>query len=317
MRYKKYIQVLVPLFISFLCIYLVYKNIDFNLFFSELSETNYILILIASFLLCFTVFIRALRWKIILNKDISIYNLFKVQMIGYFANNILFFRIGEVLKSYTLGKKENISKSYILGTVVFERFLDMLILFLMILVCMIISPIMNIGDISLFKILLVVFGILGLFLIMFFSLSKVSVPFKFVEQFISNFVLAYQSLGLKQFIYSILLGIVIWIIYWVNVDLVFKAFGNKVEIHISLIILIVASLIVSVPSLPGGIGTFHLGVNLTLLSLGVINSESVLPFVTVLHGYGYIVLTLIGLYYFVIDKDLGISHLIEFDKIKN
>mgnify|MGYP001174557937 CR=1 FL=1 len=229
----------------------------------------------------------------------------------------LFFRIGEVLKSYVLGKKENISKSYVLGTVVFERFLDMLILFLMILVCMVISPIMNIGDISLFKLLLIVLGVLGVFLVIFFSLSKFAIPFKFVEQFIANFVLAYENLGLKQFIYSILLGVAIWIIYWINVDLVFKAFGSKVEIHISLIILIVASLIVSVPSLPGGIGTFHLGVNLTLLSLGVINDASVLPFVTILHGYGYIVLTLIGLYYFVIDKDLGISHLIEFDKIKN
>ena len=114
-----------------------------------------------------------------------------------------------------------------------------------------------------------------------------------------------------------MLGIAIWIIYWINVDLVFKAFGNNVEAHISLIILIVPSQIVSVPSHPGGIGTFHLGVNLTLLSLGVINDTSVLPFVTILHGYGYIVLTLVGLYYFVMDRDLGITHLIEFDKIKN
>ena len=177
MKYKKYIQVAIPLLISLLCIYLVYKNIDFNLFFSELSKTNYTFILIASLLLCITVFIRAFRWRIILNKDISTYGLFKVQMIGYFANNILFFRIGEVLKSYVLGKKENISKSYVLGTVIFERFLDMLILFLMILVCMVISPIMNIGDISLFKLLLIVLGVLGVFLVIFFSLSKFTIPF--------------------------------------------------------------------------------------------------------------------------------------------
>ena len=50
-------------------------------------------------------------------------------MIGYFANNILFFRVGELLRSYVLGKKQNISKSYVFGTVIFERFLDMVILF--------------------------------------------------------------------------------------------------------------------------------------------------------------------------------------------
>ena len=133
MNYKKYIQVIIPLLISFICIYLVYKNIDFNLFFNELSKTNYIYILTASLLLYLTVFIRAIRWKVILNKDISTYSLFKVQMIGYFVNNILFFRIGEILKSYVLGKKQNISKSYVFGTVIFERFLDMVILFFMIL----------------------------------------------------------------------------------------------------------------------------------------------------------------------------------------
>ena len=132
--------------------------------------------------------------------------------------------------------------------------------------------------------MLIVLGVIGVFLVVFLSLSKFSISVKFINQFISNFVLAYESLGLKQLIYSIVLGMIIWIIYWINVDLVFKAFGNQVDIHISLIILIVASLIVSIPSLPGGIGTFHLGVNLTLVSLGVINESSVLPFVTILHG---------------------------------
>ena len=313
MKIKKYIHIIIPTIISFFCIYLVYRNIDFKLFFLELFNTNYRYVLIASFLLVLTVFIRSIRWKILLNKDILIYDLFKTQMIGYFANNVLFLRLGEVLKSYLLGEKERISKSYVFGTVIVERFLDMLMLLLMIFIYIAIVPSTMDGELSVLKILLIVSVILGVFLLLLLNVSKFpTFSIKIIEDFISNFSLAYKNLSLKQVIYSNFLGIINWIIYWICVDLIFKAFQVSVNIDISLLILIIASLIASIPSLPGAIGTFHLGVNLTLSSLNVIESSSLLPFITILHGYGYIVLTLIGLHYFIVDKKLGIKHLISF-----
>ena len=305
---------IISLLISFGCIYFVYKKIDFNLFFDTLSNVNYLYILIASILLYITIWIRALRWNIILDKKFKLYDLFKIQMVGYFANYTLPLRVGELLKSVLLGKKSSISKSYVFGTIVIERFLDMFMLFLMILVALFISPIGATGDIPIYWYLLIVFIILCLFLFLFNFLKIIQVSF--LKDLISNFILAYEKLNFNQFIYSSLLGIIIWIIYWINVDMIFKAFGAHVYWYQSLLILIVSSIALSIPLLPGALGTFHLAVTLTLSSLFIIDENLILPFVTILHGYGYLLLTIIGLYYFILDKDIGIKQLIDIKRMK-
>ena len=315
MKYlQKTIVPIISVIISFVCIYFAYRKIDFNLFFQTLSKANYLYIILASILLYITIWIRALRWNIILDKEFVLYNLFKIQMIGYFANYTLPLRVGELLKSVLLGSRNNISKSYIFGTIVIERFLDMFILLLMISIALLISPIGYINEVPMYWYLLIVFIILCLF-IMLFKILKI-IRNRFLKNLISNFILAYEKLSFNQFLYSNLLGIVIWVIYWINVDLIFKAFGANVEWYASLLILIISSITLSIPSLPGALGTFHLAVTLTLSSLSIVDEKLILPFVTILHGYGYLLLTIIGFYYFIIDKDTGIKQLIDINKVK-
>ena len=315
MKYsQKQIIPIISIIISLICIYFAYKRIDLSTFLDTLIKVDYSYILIASILLYVTIWIRALRWNIILDKNFNLYNLFKIQMIGYFANYTLPLRVGELLKSVLLGEKSNISKSYVFGTIVIERFLDMFLLFLMILVALLISPISSIGDTSLYRYLLVVSIVLCLFFLLFKILKVVQV--KFLQDLISNFILAYEKMNFKQFIYSNLLGIIIWIIYWINVDIIFQAFGVNVDWYQSLLVLIVSSLTLSIPSLPGALGTFHLAVKLTLSSLSIIDENLILPFVTILHGYGYLLLTILGFYYFMLDKDVGINQLTNMNKIK-
>ena len=127
-----------------------------------------------------------------------------------------------------------------------------------------------------------------------------------IKPFLDKFILTYKNLRFNQFLYLSLYGAIIWFIYWINVVLIFKAFNISAELYQSLLVLIVASIINSVPSLPGAIGTFHLGVELILRTFNIANDElSIYPFVTVLHLYGYISLTVAGLYYFIIDKNIG------------
>ncbi|MAV64336.1 MAG: hypothetical protein CBD97_01200 [Pelagibacteraceae bacterium TMED237] len=310
---KKYIS-LISVTISFFCIYIVYKKINFAIFFRELSEVNYWYVFMCSFLLYVTVWIRALRWKIILSEEFNIYSLFKLQMIGYFANYTLPFRLGELVRAFLLGDKENISKSYILGTVVVERFLDMCMLFLMIILTLFVAPAWFTSNVNIYSYLFVVVCFLVGFVLIFKGLRFLN--FQSIKGFTSSFVLAYHRLDIKKTIYLNFLGIFIWFIYWVNVDLMFQAFGVNVYWYQSLIVLIVSSLVLSIPSLPGGLGTFHLAVQLTLVSLNIMSEGLILPYITILHGYGYLLLTVSGFYYFIVDKDIGIKQLIDLNKIK-
>ncbi len=79
-------------------------------------------------------FIRALRWKMLitpLGHQPGIVNIFLSVIIGFFFN-LLFPRLGEVMKCSLLGKHEKIPVDKLIGTMVAERLIDLLCLILVI-----------------------------------------------------------------------------------------------------------------------------------------------------------------------------------------
>ena len=47
-------------------------------------------------------------------------------MIGYFGNGVLVFRLGELLKAYSISRNSDIKTTNLIGTVILERSLDLL-----------------------------------------------------------------------------------------------------------------------------------------------------------------------------------------------
>jgi len=72
------------------------------------------------------VWVRTWRWHYMLRpiKSISLSRLFPIVTIGYMGNNIYPVRAGEVLRSYVLKRREDVSISASLATVVVERLFD-------------------------------------------------------------------------------------------------------------------------------------------------------------------------------------------------
>ena len=71
----------------------------------------------------------------------------------------------------------------------------------------------------------------------------------------------------------------------------------------SLLLLIVSTLFMSIPSGPGMIGTFHLGVKYVMIDLFSQSYNYTIgdatSFAIILHAYGYISYTILGAIYFV------------------
>ena len=79
-------------------------------------------------------YIRAIRWKMLikpLGKSPGTLNVFLAVLTGFFFN-LLFPRLGEVMKCTLLGKYEKIPVDNLIGTMVAERVLDLICLFLVI-----------------------------------------------------------------------------------------------------------------------------------------------------------------------------------------
>lgn len=96
----------------------------------SLLNARYWVILPVLLLLLLSHYVRALRWKILmepLGYTPSIFNTFAVVMIGYLVNAGVP-RLGEVVKCTLLAKYENLRADRVVGTIVVERIVDLLCL---------------------------------------------------------------------------------------------------------------------------------------------------------------------------------------------
>ena len=126
---------LISLLVVFICLFIFINNSKGDINISNFSKDIYngwSYVILASCLLIISVYIRALRWRYLFQSNISakVQDLFSAQLIGYFVNNILPIRIGDFSKSYIISKKTESNTSYILGSIIMERFLDTLMLFI-------------------------------------------------------------------------------------------------------------------------------------------------------------------------------------------
>ena len=121
----------IGLAVSVLFLGLLFWQIDLSEMVTHLREANYVYLLpgVAVYFAVAVVF-RTVRWRLLLApmKRIGTGRLFPVVVVGYMANNILPVRMGEIVRSYYLGQREDVSKSAALATVAVERIMDGVVL---------------------------------------------------------------------------------------------------------------------------------------------------------------------------------------------
>jgi len=116
--------------ISVVFIYFAFRDIDYEEFSSAIAGADYVWILPAITAMIVSFWLRGYRWKYILKpvQEVSVRSAFSATMIGYMANNILPFRIGDIVRLVTISKYSGIKKAAALGSVFIERLLDLVML---------------------------------------------------------------------------------------------------------------------------------------------------------------------------------------------
>lgn len=124
------ISLILGLVISFLTLYLAFRNVPFNDLVIYFKSIDYIWIPPAVAVIMISFVLRVYRWKVILESavKISFWQAFHPLMIGFMINCILPGRVGEVARPAILQKKENILFSTGLATVAAERVFDIIML---------------------------------------------------------------------------------------------------------------------------------------------------------------------------------------------
>jgi len=295
---NKLLKFFLGLIISSLFLYYSIQKFDFNDFKIMIINSDFKLVALSSFILIFSVYLRALRWQILLDFKLSNNFLYKAQLIGYFGNNILPLRLGEFLKSYIVGEKYNVSKSIIFGSIILERILDMFIVGFFILLIFFINAnlLLSINQLLLYGLLFIGFiGLMGVFI----AFKKISFKINNSNKIFLLFNDVYKgfsNLNNKNFIYALLYSMLIWFLYLLQVYLMQSAFNLNLTLNQSLILLVISTAAISIPALPGNFGTFEGSV---VYSLSLFNIIDNFGFAFILHAISFIPYTILGLFYFV------------------
>ena len=135
-------KVIIGVVISFAGIYWAFKDFDFFYFKQSIQQIDLVYFLLATIFLWGSVWLRGIRWKWLFNDSASpsVASLYRAELIGYFGNNVLPLRLGEILRAYIVGKENNLPKSFVFGTVVLERLMDMFALIFFGIILLILYP---------------------------------------------------------------------------------------------------------------------------------------------------------------------------------
>ncbi len=123
------------LLVGIFLLYIVFKDVDFEVMWKEIKGAHFGWIGISIFCGFIAMASRAYRWKLVLEPlgfKPRFSNCFYSVAIGYFAN-IGVPRMGELVRCTILNQTDDIPVNKLFGTVIIERVIDVIILFLLIL----------------------------------------------------------------------------------------------------------------------------------------------------------------------------------------
>ncbi|HYM81462.1 MAG TPA: lysylphosphatidylglycerol synthase transmembrane domain-containing protein [Candidatus Limnocylindria bacterium] len=123
-------KLLIGIAVSAFCVWLSMRDVDPRAVWIALGQANYLGFVALMITTLAGFWVRAVRWRSLIAapKPLPLDSLFAATMIGFMANNVLPFRLGEFVRPWALSRRERMSKSTLLATVVVERAVDMLTL---------------------------------------------------------------------------------------------------------------------------------------------------------------------------------------------
>ena len=302
----------ISIIISLVFVILIFYKVDFNKTKEALRTANYMYLPLAVALSLVTNIFRTYRWKYVINpiKKISTQSLFSGVAIGYMANNLLPARLGEFVRAYIMGKKEGISKSSTLATIVLERIFDGLaLLFFLGIISLLFSLPLWIKQAGIaagafflflfaFLILLMMKKAQGIQLVKrflgLFSSKLANEAGRLLNLFLTGLVVINHK---RNLLIVFLFSIIVWLVEAMTYYIISVSFGINLPVYVSLLVVVIVNIGILIPSAPGYIGAFEF---FCISSLAIFSVEQsvALSFAIVLHAVLFIPITAIGIFYF-------------------
>lgn len=317
---KHWGKTLVGVAVTVFLLWIVLRGEDFGQIWAQIRQGNLWLLLAAVAVATFGFFIRALRWRVLLapvDPDTGLHNRFAAVSIGFMGNNVLPARVGEFARAYAFSRLEPVSASAAFGSLVVERFLDGVVLLLMLVVPVLTPGFPRAGVLSQgFGAAALKGGALLVGIVMLSLIVMAVWPRRFVRaaervaRLLPSAVARPLVDALEAFLDSVAilrsprlltLGFAWTVAFWLWHGLSFwlgmLAFGIDTGLVSAFFTEAVVGFGVAVPSAPGFVGTFHASADFALNAVYGVDSNRSLAFAFGYHFGGWIPITAIGLVY--------------------
>jgi glycosyltransferase 2 family protein len=315
---KRTLQLLAGVVISVAAVWFSMRGVSVPEVWRALSHSNLLLFGVVMALTLASFWIRALRWRSLLSvvPEPTVQSLYSATMIGFMANNMLPFRLGEFVRAWALARRERCSTTMVLATVIVERVVDMLALLVILGVTILVHPIepgskaaeftqagattLIVLTVGLTLLLIVLERTPGLARRLVHRLSA-RLPERHRGRGVAALDHFVEGLGLfrdlPRLLWVFLLSFVMFSCFAVALQLSMEAFGIHLPWYAGFTVLVISAFAIMAPAAPGYIGTMNLACVAGLALFGVTNRELANSFSWYYWAGQWLPVTVVGLFY--------------------
>lgn len=305
-------RVWLGLLISAVFLYMALAGLHLDAVWQTMRTANYLWIVPGVLVYFGAVVARTWRWHYLLRplKRVPMRRLFPVVVIGYMGNNVYPARAGELLRAYVLKRKEGVSGSASVATIVLERVFDGLTMLFFVFVALPFTPLPDWLRMTVILSSVAFFGALLVFFVVAASPERTQLVYHWVIDRLlpdalrprvrgvaDRFLTGLHSLRSgRDVVMLFATSVVIWLTETVKYWFVMHGFPFEVPFYALMLMTAVVNLATTIPSSPGYVGTFDLP-GIRILETFHIPSPIAAGYTLVLHAALWLPITLLGFYY--------------------
>jgi uncharacterized protein (TIRG00374 family) len=313
-RLRSKVKFVFGLGVSAICLGFLFKTVESEDFLTELgkAEPGFLLCAVIATLLSYV--LRSVRWPFFFEfSRLTFPVAYRVVILGFFMNNVLPARMGEVVRAHLGGKATGLSRSIVLASILGERLADGITISLIFLVLFSIethlSPVEHSYALYYVSLAFFGFGVLTLGVIalrrwifrIVDSIVALLPSYKLSNYGVSRFKHFIDGLapmftparGVRVMVFSLIVWFVELSIYY----FVSRAFDSELSIGQLSYFMAAVNFSSLIPGAPGGIGVIELFTTAALQDIGV-KSAAALSMVASVHVIQYFAVGIPGIYFF-------------------
>lgn len=307
---KAKLSIVAGFLVSGLLLYLALRNIDFSNLAAIYSRVDPVYLLPFAAVGALELVVRGARWRLLLlpsNPGIRLLDTFRLETAGLALNNILPMRLGELVRATFAARLFKIPLLTVLATILVERLVDIIVLFLMFVAAARLGGITG-GFLDYNGLLWALFGgvAAGIAALIF---ADELVAHAWFSGFFARFprvraLFERVAMGVKGFhsfksgALILLLAALQWLLDAVNFVLLGFAFGlsGVIDIYKGVALIFAGAAAASVPGMPGYFGNFELVLTKVLVAWNIAE-DTAFAYASYSHVAGYLLVTLLGVFF--------------------